>query len=1145
MVKENQNPINYRPDLTSNNLSTNSTSNTAIINNLQNRLYDNLSWDTTSPALQKIALLQGIPFTIFSYAAGIFRSNNRFNLYGLIDLFTYISRLNILGSINIRNDITFTFLNEKKILDGFLATHNSGIYGSALNIFMNKLDFEIMDSILHKPVSQIVSEQNNNKIYEISYNTISKIQPSSMISPDYFKKHESEEKIILDEQKLKDNKSIIFGGIDYEQISIILDNIPLFPNIEDKGFDSFFYDNYIFHYYIESNFDELKLIYEIFNEADSKSWPSQDNYSGNDNPNQIGFDDWFQFMESITENRELNSKFYIHESQNKTLIERIKLFTNGDVDLCYNEVFPYFYKKIYGLEYNYGHAFFMSKHPRVANIFLMKMDGIIENEYYNYTNKNFTQKTINIYNYLYDDSKKNNNNVNLNIILMPVKIDGVDDGSIGTVDYQFNFEYNIRDSNLSVNGNSLNNFTEFENDNKNPYQHSDTGFYRLGFVKDRLINSNFTKSPLTIHYTILCGLDDTLSYKYLENLKIYGKETTRFGISNSKNIVNKTYLCYYDGNNETFKKVLTSSNNTATLDFFNKIKKVINYNSNNSFQNLQANKKNIIDEITSFVYNINEGKAFSLDVAKNNPLSYNSGLILGIDCIILIYITQIYYNDFTKIFSSNEIFKAYYNIINNNLGLYKEKLNKINAILNNKYSFIGTNIVDNETGSIYTSLSELNLNDKDEFFIYVSEILKRNINTLNQKSFYKIIEYIPENYLDSDGNIKGIDIGERVKDDFTQVEDKWYDITYKEQDHFNSYLCNKNNNKYDDIINFYNNFNTLSFDGNEFDKFNLENRSIYESYILIRAYAKQLFNDYNSTDIIYKLFETYKKIKELNNQDLLVGELISELSSMSNNSNYIFARLNSDKFSLSIREYYMFNFFKNYSDDLVLNMENSSYSYDINYICYVKFLLLTILDKKSYYEYINYIIDDNQGYFTDSTFNYYIKLDYFPYFEFSTAYHGKALNFTFVDLFNKIKFNDLIDTFTYNNSKSLLNIIKIIFKENITYYYSLDTNTINNLNQVNTNYIGFTQSLIPFINFINNNFSKIQNFGLLLDDLYLEDDDNQYIKKSILVLFKNIQAIYENLNKNFDDEIINYENKYFSITDSNRFNIFNEYKNYN
>ena len=84
----------------------------------------------------------------------------------------------------------------------------------------------------------------------------------------------------------------------------------------------------------------------------------QDNYNGNDNPNQL-IEDWHQFGKSITENRELNSKFYIYESQNRTLIERIKLFTNGDVDLCYNEVFPYFYKEIYGLEYNYGHAFYV------------------------------------------------------------------------------------------------------------------------------------------------------------------------------------------------------------------------------------------------------------------------------------------------------------------------------------------------------------------------------------------------------------------------------------------------------------------------------------------------------------------------------------------------------------------------------------------------------------------------------------------------------------------------------------------------------------------------------------------------------------------------------------------------------------------
>ena len=775
------------------------------------------------------------------------------------------------------------------------------------------------------------------------------------------------------------------------------------------------------------------------------------------------------------------------------------------------------------------------------------MNGISQNEAYNYTDSNFNEKTINIYNYLYDDKKRDNKSVDLNIILMPIKIDGVDDGSIGTIDYQFNFEYNIRNYNRSVTDQQeFISHTELENDIRNQDQHSDTGYYRLRFAKDRIINSYFTKSPLSIHYTILCGFDDTLSYKYLENLKIYGTETTRFGASNIKNIINKTYLCYYDGNNETFKKVLTSSNNTATLDFFNKIKKVINYNSNNSFQNLQSNKKNIIDEITSFVYNINEGKAFSLDVAKNNPLSYNSGLVLGIDCIILIYITQIYYNNYTKIFSSDEIFHAYFSIINNDFGNYSDKLNKFNEILNNKYSLVGTNIIDNTTGSSYTSFSDLSLNDKDEFFIYVSELLKRNISTLNQKSFYKIIEYLPENYLDSCGNITGIDIGEKVKSDFTQVEDKWYDVTYKSSNHFNSYLCNKNDNSYNVIADYYQNYGKLTVTGQELEDFDLENRSIYQSYILVRAYAKQLFNDYDSSGIIYKIFRTYKIIKELHDDtNLSLGDLNIKLTNLKNNNACMFSRLNNNKLYVTKREYYAFTFFKNYSLGHQLNLDDTSYNSDINYICYLKFLLLTILDKKTYYEYINYEIDDNLSFFTDSSFNYYIKLDYLPYYEFSTAYHGKTLNFTFVDLFNKIKFNDLIDTFTYNDSKSILQIMKTIFKENIKDTYILDTNFQNNLNQVNTQYIGFTHSLIPFINFVINNFSDIENFGRLLDTLHSNDDNDEYIKKSILVLFKNIKTIYTNINKNFDDEIINYTNEYLTMNDIDRFNIFNEYKNYN
>ena len=69
---------------------------TSILINHEQRLFSNRTWDTTSDALKKISLLQGIPITVFSYAAGLFRSNNKYNLFGLIDIFTYISRLNIL-----------------------------------------------------------------------------------------------------------------------------------------------------------------------------------------------------------------------------------------------------------------------------------------------------------------------------------------------------------------------------------------------------------------------------------------------------------------------------------------------------------------------------------------------------------------------------------------------------------------------------------------------------------------------------------------------------------------------------------------------------------------------------------------------------------------------------------------------------------------------------------------------------------------------------------------------------------------------------------------------------------------------------------------------------------------------------------------
>ena len=186
---------NYEKISVENNVLENVISN---ISNLDNRIYNNTSWSNTAPVIKKMSLLQGIPFTIYSYAAGIFGSNNRFNLFGLIDCLNYISRLNILGSLNIRSDITFTFLNEKNIINNYLSTYNNGLFGSALNIFMNPIDFLTMDEIIDKSSNAIVLDNYDN--YDVSYNEISKLSINSLSSPYYFRINEDKDKVILDEK---------------------------------------------------------------------------------------------------------------------------------------------------------------------------------------------------------------------------------------------------------------------------------------------------------------------------------------------------------------------------------------------------------------------------------------------------------------------------------------------------------------------------------------------------------------------------------------------------------------------------------------------------------------------------------------------------------------------------------------------------------------------------------------------------------------------------------------------------------------------------------------------------------------------------------------------------------------------------------
>ena len=117
------------------------------INKYEDIIYDNSTWEKTSEPIKNISLLQGLPTTIYSYAAGLFKSNNKYSLFGILDFFSYISKKNILGSLNLRSDSIYTFLNKQNILRGYISTYKNGLFGSSINIFLNNNDFFPLPSL--------------------------------------------------------------------------------------------------------------------------------------------------------------------------------------------------------------------------------------------------------------------------------------------------------------------------------------------------------------------------------------------------------------------------------------------------------------------------------------------------------------------------------------------------------------------------------------------------------------------------------------------------------------------------------------------------------------------------------------------------------------------------------------------------------------------------------------------------------------------------------------------------------------------------------------------------------------------------------------------------------------------------------------
>lgn len=1124
------------------------------ISNLNDRIYNNTKWNNAAPVIKRISLLQGLPFTIYSYAAGVFRSNNRFNLFGLIDLYTYISRLNILGSLNIRPDITFTFLDEKKIIDNYIATYNNGLFGSALNIFMNPNDFLTMDNIIDKTNSVIIQENYNDYSYDVSYDKISKISINSLSSPKYFKENtlSPPTKITLDKEELSKYNSIIYGGIDYEQIAVIINNIGNYPNIDDKGLDSFLLEKYIFHYYVDLNFDKIKEIAKIYKYFDLVSWNKDSSGNIDISYANIQYQHELYYRRSVTPSNESDESYGFTQTYNtfRTIINNLI-----GQDLSYNDIFKYFFNDLFECEYNYGQIYFFQRHKKIKYIYLPLDFPENYNELTSSDDEYFLsdrndKNLIQIYNYQYDPNKMNSSEPEFSVILLPIgtSINSSQSGKIGEFTFQRKFDKEYRSKSYNIQDNLIG--------------YPDNNNYKY------IPRTSLDYNRLKIFYTILCGLDDNLSYEYLEYLKEYQNQPSRTFI-NLSNIINKTYLCYYDGTNEGFKKVIMKSNNSSTLDYFNGIKKIINYNSNNSFVNLQNNTSNIIDTITNFVYNINEGKAYNIDVAKNNPLSYNSGLLLGIDSILVVYLCQLYFNDFNRLFNSDEIFETYLGIINNNGKMNNlNKIKNLNEILKGKYTINNNNqIIDNSSGEIFNSLNDLSLNSKEEFFIHISQLIKRDLLNKSQKSFYKIIEFENIEYIDTSGVLKSVDIQNNLISDLNQIEDKWYDKTYKLIPNiYNSFINNSNNLYYNKIVNHLASYSrnlivTTTIINSSLSKYyqttdsNLldegidinnykDDISIYESYLLIKNFSlNYIYNEKidgnNSLDLSYKLENYVEKIL------IYKFKLLSNIIIQNSESDAV-ANLSRIR-QIDGRNLISTNF--KFEIKLYIFILQTTRNYDATkklMTLFYKFLLTSIFSRDDYYKYVNDKITNSLSVFdtTSPFYNYpiftrYIKLDEMPVWSysslnrkaenFSLLQHTNTLNFTITDIFIKnliydtsilLNYNEQIltsDILNCKTSKEIYPLLSFIFKKNN---------------------IGLIHDLTDFFDFLNNSINDITNSDYIFNNIYINEDG--YFKALLIC----INSIYVNIHFNNDLPDVIYKNNFISLNDSERLNIFQTYKNY-
>ena len=743
-------------------------------------IWQDILWKDIPQNIQRLAIQYGIPINIFSSAAGTWQAKSKFTQFGLEDLITYANRKNLLGTLNIRPDITFTFLNKSAIIDSYMATYQAGLLGPTLNVFINSIDFNYMDNIIdNKDISDVTHidyidpDDYNIDLNDISFTEVYKMGVPSMTRPSYFDVSNINDTsmVILDKVKLNKYKSIIYGGIEYEQIAIALEAIYQNRNDFEKSELSYLDSKRtVLFYYVDPNYHTYQdsSINGLF-------WDAMPAWIEND----------INGIPSVTNGTEKSSFDQCYNDLSNNGIELNNLIFN--------------YKNSFS--YSYGNIMFFRSHPRINKIFLPSYNNIyrqrqgIQQPDLRKTEVNFTvgldfdhpeNKFYKIYDSSYDSIKKDRGNHEsenylLDIVLVPLSPGTPSEKAVGRTGIAKANEFYNNDYSIDPCGNlGVNSIDEYI---RSPSESTD--------------HHDFLRIPTPKIYTILCGLNDNLTIEFFKYVNSQYNNSSPVTNNFAEDIFHRTYLCYYDGTSSSLVKSLTEGTGlSTTINNYIGLKKIVpagNYNTSVlAYSSINTtNVMNFIDRIQNFVYNINEGKSLKIENIKHNTLSYLSGYIIAIDIIILMYLTQRFYSDlnngistymgdFKRIISTQELFNTYKNILDNQWVDSSMESLYTDILYNSRYTSVSVKdneIYDNSINQTFLS-KDLNLKITDRFLINASKLVKRNINTWNQKSYYKILQLSPPTYI-TNNKISTSYTSEARIQDLTITETFWNDVTYK------------------------------------------------------------------------------------------------------------------------------------------------------------------------------------------------------------------------------------------------------------------------------------------------------------------------------------------------------------------------------